>query len=127
MPKRYEEEIEEILKQVGEVDPGPVRRRRGFLGLLGAYVFRLLGGGTWAITPGRVMLTAGVVLLLGLLMPMLVQASIWAWLAWGGLILFIVGYAMFFIRPRKVEKRWRGQPIDDGDESLWERLKRRNR
>ena len=124
MPKRYEEEIEEILKQVGEVDPGPVRRRRSFLGLLGAYVSRLLGGGTWAITPGRVMLTAGVVLLLGLLMPMLVQASIWAWLAWGGLILFIVGYAMFFIRPRKVEKRWRGQPVDDGDESPWERLRR---
>ena len=127
MPQRYEDEIEEILKQVGEVGPGPVKRRRSFLSLLGAYISKLLGGGTWSITPGRVMLVAGVVLLLGLLMPSLAPAGIWAPLAWGGLILFIVGYAMFFIRPRKVEKRWRGQPIDDGDEGLWERLKRRNR
>ncbi len=127
MPRRYEEEIEEILKQVGEVDSGPIRRRRSFLGLLGAYVSKLLGGGTWSITPGRVMLAAGVLLLLGLIMPSVVQAGIWAPLAWAGLILFIVGYAMFFIRPRKVEKRWRGQPIDDSDGGLWERLRRRNR
>ena len=127
MPQRYEDEIEEILKQVGEVGPGPVRRRRSFFSLLGAYISKLLGGGAWSITPGRVMLVAGIVLLLGLLMPSLAPAGIWAPLAWGGLILFIVGYAMFFIRPRKVEKRWRGQPIDDADEGIWARLRRRDR
>ncbi len=140
MARRYEREIEDILRQAGEVGPGPVRRRRGFLGSLRAYAASALGGKTWAITPGRVMLAAGALLLVGLLMPAFVQGSVWAPLAWGGLILFIVGYAMFFIRPRKADKRWRGrpiddspdkrwrgQPIDDGDDNLWERLTRRNR
>ena len=48
-------------------------------------------------------------------------------MAWGGLVLFIVGYAMFFIRPRKFEKRWRGQPIDDSGEKFWDRLRRRGK
>lgn len=35
-------------------------------------------------------------------------------LAWVGLVLFIIGYAMFFIKPPKgPEQRWRGQPLDD--------------
>ena len=110
MARRYEREIEDILKQAGEIGPGPIRRRRGFLALLRSYAARALGGRTWSVTPGRVMLTAGALLLIGLLMPAFVQGSIWAPMAWAGLVLFIIGYAMFFIRPRKTEKRWRGRP-----------------
>ena len=47
-------------------------------------------------------------------------------LAWLGFILFIVGYALFFIKPRPVQKRWRGDVIEyQGSESLWDKLRRR--
>jgi hypothetical protein len=46
-------------------------------------------------------------------------------LAWAGLLLFIVGYGLFFIKPPKIEKRWRGEPLEDDSESLWSRLRRR--
>ena len=50
--------------------------------------------------------------------------------AWSGLILLIVGYAMFFIRPKPIkpiEKRWRGQKIELNGESWWERLRRKKK
>ena len=53
------------------------------------------------------------------------------YLAWAGLILFIVGYAMFFVKPpsmRPPEKRWRGRPVnDDAGASWWNRLRRKDR
>ena len=48
-------------------------------------------------------------------------------LAWAGLILFVVGYAMFFIKPKKIEKRWRGQTIELEEDSWWDRLRRKIR
>ena len=37
-----------------------------------------------------------------------------------GLLLFIVAYAMFFMRPRnRVDKRWRGRPVEEEDDSDW--------
>jgi hypothetical protein len=48
-------------------------------------------------------------------------------LAWAGLLLFLVGYGMFFVKPPKIEKRWRGQPLDDSGNSWWERLRRKSR
>mgnify|MGYP004222000499 CR=1 FL=1 len=128
MPNRYQREIEDILQQAGELGSGKKRRagKQGLLSLVWLYIAQSVGGKTWSITPGRVMLVA-VALLLSALVMVAVVPGLAGPLAWGGLILFIVGYAMFFIRPRQVEKRWRGQPIDDGGESWIDRFRRRTK
>ena len=125
MSERYKKEIEEILQQAGELAPS--KRSRGssssFLKLIWLNLARAVGGKTWSLSPGRVMLI-GLALLLSALIMQAVVPGIVALLAWGGLVLLIVGYAMFFIRPPKIEKRWRGQSIDYGD-TWWDRLRRR--
>ena len=47
-------------------------------------------------------------------------------LSMAGLLLFIVGYGMFFLQPRDIEKRWRGQPIDQEVDSWWNRFRRKS-
>jgi hypothetical protein len=128
MPKRYQEEIEEILKQTADLSSGKRRRRgkQGLLSLMWRYASESIGGKTWSITPGRVMLIA-VALLLSALVMVAAIPGLAGPLAWAGLILFIVAYAMFFIRPRRVEKRWRGQPIDDHGGNWFDRFRRRTR
>lgn len=128
MSNRYQREIEEILQQAGELGNGQGNRggREGLLGLLRRYIVQSIGGKTWSITPGRVMLVAIVLLLSALIMTFSVPGMVGP-LAWAGLLLFIVGYAMFFIKPSKIEKRWRGQPIDDRGERWWERFRRKPR
>ena len=116
MSDKYKKEVEEILEQAG-VSPGraPVHRRKpGFWRLLWMYAGKALGGRTWAITPGRVMIAAVVVLLLALVLR---AGPIMGLI---GLLLFIVAYAMFFMRPRnRVERRWRGRPVEEEDDSGW--------
>ena len=116
MPEKYRKEVEEILEQAG-VPPGRgvvPRRKPGFWRLLWMYAGKALGGRTWAITPGRVMIAAVVVLLLALVLR---AGPIMGLI---GLLLFIVAYAMFFMRPRnRVERRWRGRPIEEEDDSGW--------
>ncbi|MDP6064192.1 MAG: hypothetical protein QGI49_05310 [SAR202 cluster bacterium] len=128
MSNRYQREIEEILQQAGELGNGQGNRggREGLFGLLRRYIAQSIGGKTWSITPGRVMLVAMVLLLSALIMTSSVPGMVGP-LAWAGLLLFIVGYAMFFIKPSKIEKRWRGQPIDDRGERWWERFRRKPR
>ena len=123
--QRYQREIEDILRQAGELGSGGRRRgpRGGFLRLVWRYIREAIGGKNWSITPGRVMLVAVSLLLSALIVQAAIPGLVGP-LAWGGLILFIVGYAMFFIRPRRIEKRWRGQPIDDRPESWWTRFRR---
>jgi hypothetical protein len=127
MSQRYQKEIEDILRQAGEVGSGkgPRRPRQSLLRLAWIYVARSLGGKTWSISPGRIMLAAVSLLLSALIVGAFVPGGIVAPLAWAGLLLFIVGYAMFFVRPPKVEKRWREQAIDDGTEAWWDRLRRK--
>ena len=122
MSERYKREIEEILQRSGELGSGKGARgsRPGLLKLAWLQLAQSLGGRTWSLKPGRVMLIAVVLLLSALIMNI-------GLLAWAGLILFIVGYAMFFIRPSRVEKRWRGQTIDYDGESWWDRLRRKVR
>jgi len=48
-------------------------------------------------------------------------------LAWAGLLIFIVGYGMVLAKPPKIEKRWRGQSMEENGESLWNRFLRRIR
>jgi len=54
-----------------------------------------------------------------------VLLQIWI-LIWVGLALLVLGYLLFFITPRSVsmEKRWRGESIEDAPETQWDRFKR---
>lgn len=128
MGNRYQKEIEEILKKSG----GPARppRRSGgglsFWRMAWLLLRRSLGGKMLSISPGRVMLVSGSLLLSALIFRA-VFPGIVAPLAWAGLLLFIVGYGMFFVRPQNKEKRWRGQVIEGSGESWWDRLRRRLR
>ncbi len=46
--------------------------------------------------------------------------------AWVAVILFILGYALFFINPRSTyEKRWRGEPLEQSPSPWWARFRRR--
>ena len=128
MPERYKREIEEILRQAGELGngKGPGSQRPGLLKLAWRHAVQSLGGKTWSISPGRVMLLAFSLLLAAVVVGSAVPGLI-APLAWLGLILLIVGYAMFFIRPPRIEKRWRGQKIDYDGDSWWDRLRRKIR
>ena len=78
----------------------------------------------WSFSPSRVMLIAVVLFLLSMVFRA-AGLGIVGPLAWAGLLLFIIGYAMFFIRPKKVEKLWRGQPIDITGETWWNRIRRK--
>ncbi len=120
MPERYRREIEEILRQVGEPRKPPKggRPKQSIFRLGWAYAKQSLGGRALALTSGRVMVIAVSLLLVALVLRV-------GLLAWAGLVLFIVGYAMFFVKPPTVEKRWRGQPLDDVGNSWWDRLRRR--
>lgn len=126
MSERYKKEIEEILRQAGDLAPSGQRKasQRSLWRLVWRYIAQSLGGKAWSISPGRVMLVAICLLLLALAFGMTLP-GIGGPLALAGLLLFIVGYALFFVRPPKFEKRWRGQPLDDRKGSWWERLRRR--
>lgn len=123
MPEKYQQEIEEILDQVSSL---PRRRqaprKRGLLRILLLGLGRSLVGHVCGFSPGRIMLGAFILLLLawwiksslpGLVGPML----------WAVLLLFILGYAFFFISPRTTyEKRWRGHLVET-TVPWWKRLR----
>ena len=127
MPDKYQEEIEEILKGLGDSqeytptdtldirndysdptdnleynasDDIPVKTKKP------------------RITKTKIVLLAMAALLIG---------GFWFWpLIWIGLILFGIAYIMLFIKPRpKVYvKYWRDRPLEEVRESRWEKLTR---
>ena len=128
MPDRYRIEIEEILRQAGEVGPPerPKRSGRSIPRTIWLYVKQSLGGKGWSLAPGRIMLIGVSLILAAAIMPGMVPVSgLGMLLGLGGLLLFIVGYAMLVVKPPNIEKRWRGQPIDDVGKSWWGRLRRK--
>ena len=129
MPDRYQDEIEEILKSAGEVAPKdsnqeleiPPEDRRA-----------LPRAGQRPQSPGHrsrsrwPTISPGKILLLGLIV-FVVTSLLGLWtLIWVGLGLLVVGYLLFFITPRSIsiEKRWRGQSLEDAPSSAWDRIKR---
>ncbi len=131
MPDKYEKEIEDILKNAGEVAPeervGEMERplddrpkalRQSSSSNKAPVPYRLRG--RWpSITPGKILITG--------LLVFIVTALLQIWvLIWVGLALLVVGYLLFFVTPRNVsiEKRWRGESIEDQPESPWDRFKR---
>ena len=130
MPSRYQREIEDILERAGEDvpkrRPRRVSDRRSIRKLAWLYVRQSLSGNLFSVSPGRIMLF-GFVLLLSFLLVRPFSAGVAGMLAWAGLIIFIVGYAMVLVRPPKIEKRWRGESIEiDPSGSSWlDRIRRR--
>ena len=128
MGKKYQREIEEILKQAGEI--APVGRPRKRSAWLPTEVWRYVAGSVRnrsdRFSPGRLMFIGVALLLSTLLFRTIVPWAI-APLAVVGVIVFVVGYAMVFIKPRpRYEKRWRGQSIEeDNGGSLWDRFRRK--
>lgn len=113
-PEQYKAEIEEILRKADLDAPTPIRpKKASFFNLLAQYARQSLEGKAWSITPGRIVLVAVSLLLVAALTRVIVP-GFFGPLAWAGLLVFIIGYAMFFIKPPKApEPRWRGQPLDD--------------
>jgi hypothetical protein len=114
MAERYRREIEDILDKLDEAPAKSPKtneggRRLRFFGLPG----RVLGGmGSW-LSPGRVMLAALALLLVALLLNASMPGVFVPFLMWGAVIVFIVGYALFFINASEpFEKRWRGRTIE---------------
>jgi len=130
MSSKYQREIEEILEKSGDLGspkpPKPQPEKESLFKLVGSYVKNALSGKLWSLSPGRVMLI-GLLLLLSMLIVMQFVPGIPGLLAWAGLLIFIVGYGMVLVKPPKMEKRWRGQNIEEPSESLWNRFRRRIR
>ena len=120
VPEKYQKEIEEILEQAGGLvsSSRPARIRPSLLRLVRQYISNSLGGRLWSLNPGRIMAVAVALLLLALLFTRIVP-GIGGPVALAGLLLFIVGYGMFFVQP------WRGQPIEQDDSSWWSRFRRK--
>ena len=131
MQDKYLEEIEEILKNAGEAVPGEPRsdserpledRPRSVSRATEAEKptssYSPKGRRRPTVTPGKLLLTGLVVFVVTAIL------QIWI-LVWVGLALLVIGYLLFFVTPRNIsmEKRWRGESIEDEPESLWDRFK----
>ena len=115
MAQRYQREIEEILGQTGEDEPGsggervktpnaPRRASRSPRRRLGAFI---------RLTPGRLLVAGIGLLILSVLLKALDAPGVTPFL-WASVVLFVFAYVVYFTRPRRtVERRWRGQPMDD--------------
>jgi hypothetical protein len=131
MQDKYQKEIEEILKNAGEDAPEESGREaeKPF-----EYRPRAVRQAAEAnrpapsfsptsrfpsITPGKILLAGLVVIIISAL------SGMWP-LIWVGLGLLVLGYLLFFITPRNIsmEKRWRGESLEDAPESPWDRFKR---
>ena len=130
-PEQYQKEIEEILKKADVESPAPRNLAKLSFGrLIWLQIRQALGGKTWSLSPGRIIL-ASVLLILTWVVLRPILPNIAGYLAWAGLLIFIIGYGLFFIKPPKgnLEKRWRGQPLDDmpsGPEESWlDRIRRK--
>jgi Flp pilus assembly protein TadB len=115
MPGRYEKEIEEILEQAGNVQPQSATPHPGSgrFYRLRSQIAQAFSARGWKVSPGKLMLVSVGLLLVALLMNAVIPAAVGP-VAWAGIVLFIVAYALFFILPpkSKVERHWRGRPVD---------------
>ena len=129
MSQKYREEIEEILKQAGDLRSGPTansQRKRSLPTQAWHMIRWSLSGKLLSLNPGRVLLIGLSLLLASFVLNLTTPGfGVIGILGWGGFVLFIIGYAMFFIRPKSVEKRWRGEVIEIRGESWMNKISRR--
>ena len=124
MPEKYQDEIEEILRKAGEIpppNPGQVREDDRGASAVGASKPEPQPAGSYRsrwlrFSPGKLLLAGLVIFVIG--------ALTWEPGIWIGLAVLVVAYLLFFVKPRSIsiEKRWRGQVIEDY-QTPWDRLK----
>ena len=132
MPDQYQREIEDILKKAeAQVPlPKPQSSRQSLRSLVWRYARQSMSSSDWPISPGKLMLTAVALLLVAAVLRAMLP-MVFGPLAWAALVVFIIAYAMFFIKPskrasgdaRSTRKMWRGNYIDDEPESAADSLK----
>ena len=129
MGQKYREEIEEILEQAGDLrsSSNVNSQRKKALATRAWHTIRWsLNGSLLSLNPGRVLLIGLSFLLASFVLNLTTPGfGLIGILGWSGFILFIAGYAMFFIRPKSVEKRWRGEVIEIREESWISKISRR--
>ena len=129
MSNKYEKEIEEILKRAEEVllkdraEPSTTETKDPE----SSPVRCLTGGRGIRISAGKLMLASFALLLVAMILGAIGVGPV-VYLVIAGLILFVIAYALFFVRPgggspSGYEKRWRGHVIEESP-PLWDRLKR---
>ena len=126
MKERYRREIEDILTNIDvendensllacEKPEGVSEAESGFL-----------SQAIKNIRPGKIILASLILLLIALLLGPSFPSFLGSLMAWAAVVIFILGYALIFIRSeKKYEKRWRGEPIDEPKISFLERLRRK--
>ena len=117
MGQRYQREIEEILGKANEKVPAEAGTKRGLrprLARAGAQTGpERRPRFSFDLSPGRLFLI-GLVVLVGVLLATMFGFGFAAPFAWIGIGLFVVAYIRFFTKPRRnVDRRWRGQSIED--------------
>jgi hypothetical protein len=120
MSNRLEREIEEILQQA-EMPPAAEKAQKGGGQRADSGSFRVQD----SLRPKRFFIVAGLLALSWLVLNAmgLGLAGVLGWLA---LVLFIAGYALYFVRSESTpQRRWRGQVVDYGDRSSWRSRLRR--
>ena len=127
MSDKYKQEIEEILKQAEVIMPKdkaspsaqPAGTSEGFFKQL-SYFPR---SKQLTISPSKLMLASLGLLLLSLVLGAIGIGSM-VIVVVAGLVLFVIAYALFFVRPRaSYEKRWRGRVIE-ASPNLWDQFRR---
>ncbi len=127
MPEKYRREIEDLLSQIeGQYETVQPKRPRARRSPFKA-TLRFFAGKGWSITPGRIMFASVALLLIALLFNSSMPGLLAPLIGWGAVVIFILGYALFFINPSgSYERRWRGQVIDEPPPAnLWEKLRRK--
>ncbi len=119
MPKRYEREIDDLLRQIGFPYRRPTPLQRW-----GDTLRHVLAGMGRPSSPGQLMLAS-----FALAVASLFLFALWPW--WGralGLVamaLFVIAFFTHFIKPGlRPQRRWRGRIVEDTSLPWWERFYR---
>ncbi len=122
MPEKYEREIEELLRQMGDLaqQEGWRTRLRRRWGRIAGYFHTRTHSLDRILTPGNIIKASLLLLVASFLLRAFVpRLSVYAYLI--GLVLLVVGIAAFVLSERSApEHRWRGRIIDlSGQQQPW--------
>ena len=126
MKERYRREIEDILTNIDAENDGnsllACEKPEGVSEAEAGFLSQAIKN----IRPGKIILASLILLLIALLLGPSFPSFLGSLMAWAAVVIFILGYALIFIRSeKKYEKRWRGEPIDEPKISFLERLRRK--